>query len=107
VERAFITSRPDVFRYSSSYCGYLYVDLHGVFDCEDGITNSIDIVKKLLSVQAAESKMVDKHRPVDALCIEVITGKGMQHLYNRVRRTFESWRDEGSSSIVRRYLACL
>ena len=88
--------------------GFLQVDLHGVFGCEEDIRNAVDIVKKLLSVRVTRDTLTDKHMTDkhNALCIEVITGKGRQVLYKHVKKMFADWLVDGTSLIVRRYMTC-
>ena len=100
----FIQSHPKVFRYGDGRT--LQVDLHSLFDSDDGILMSTNIVQRILHTTLVESKMTDKHDKVRAIDIEIITGKGNQVLYSRVKRLFEDWVSMGCSSVMRRNIKC-
>ena len=93
-----------MFRYGDGRT--LQVDLHSLFDSDDGILMSTNIVQRILHTTLVESKMTDKHDKVRAIDIEIITGKGNQVLYSRVKRLFEDWVSMGCSSVMRRNIKC-
>lgn len=100
----FVRSHPKVFRYGNGRS--LKVDLHSLFDDDDGIRMSLKVVQSILHTTIVELKLTDKHENVRAVEIDVITGKGSQVLYTRVKRFFEDWASKGCSSVTRRNIKC-